>query len=191
MYDKVDCSGETDNFLGVDVGRAHDFTVLTVVSTSGADFSVKEIKILRETPYEQQLQCIKELNERYHFRKGYVDSTGIGNMLAEYCHTKVSALISGYQFTEQSKAALFNNLIYVVNNNRLFVEKSVREDIINDLGGITRVVTENGGIRFQSDYIGQSHSDIATSIALAVKAGSQIRVQGFLPQTGTFRSKFL
>jgi hypothetical protein len=56
------------------------------------------------------LQIIKELNEKYHFKNGYVDETGIGNALAEFISKQVNSQIKGLSFTSSNKTPMYEFL---------------------------------------------------------------------------------
>lgn len=71
-------------YLGFDVARTGDFSALVVLKRNkDGRVRVVAIHLLKNTPYNQQLEFVKKLNSKYSFFGGYTDAVGVGSMLAE------------------------------------------------------------------------------------------------------------
>ena len=73
-------SPEGANFLGADIGAQQDPTVLFSVRRSADKKQLAQIgmKITRGTMLTDTLRHIKNLDESFHYKKMYIDSSGLG-----------------------------------------------------------------------------------------------------------------
>ena len=68
-----------DNFLGVDVGAQNDPTVLFSVKRINRERLIQTaMEITKNTMLTETLKRIKDSDERYHYKKMYIDSSGLG-----------------------------------------------------------------------------------------------------------------
>lgn len=153
--------------LGIDIGRTHDKTAITILADTLEGTFVEEVKILSNMEFRDQFEQIKALIVALKPRKVTIDRTGIGMQLAEDLEREFGALIDGLAFTAQSKLEIFNNL------KKAFSQSTCRipddPELKKDLNKIRRMVTANG-ISYKADSDDTGHADKATSIALAYRA---------------------
>lgn len=86
-------------YLGMDVGRKHDKTALTLLYATSKATYLDNIITLSQCEYSQQVQVVKDLDAKHHFRAGFVDEGGIGSALAEQVTKTISSRIRGLAFT--------------------------------------------------------------------------------------------
>ncbi len=169
------CVGETlmignegENFLGIDVGRHKDLTVMTVMSAVGKRFCFKRSEVLKNCDFKTQRETALQIIKEEHIRNGCIDSTGIGAQLAEEI-TKECALIQPIHFTAATKEQI------VLHTKKLFEEKNIEipdnRKLIADIHSITKSVTPSGNIRFDATRDEKGHADRFWALALALHAG--------------------
>jgi hypothetical protein len=155
-------------FMGWDVAKYHDFSVMTVIDA----FTNRVVYFYRtnQTSYEVQIKKAAEIANRYN---AYVlqDVTGVGDPILESLKALVGA--DGYLFTNASKKILVEHLqlafqhrtISIPNIAVLIAELRVFEYKFNP---VTRVVTYGAP--------DNAHDDCVISLALAYFAAARPHV---------------
>lgn len=159
------------DFLGYDVGSTNDRSVLTDLRTADNDvYWVDAPVVMSRTSYEDQLQALAALQEKRRFRKGYVDSNGIGSAVAEFARKKVSALIEPWHWTAQNKTQAYEALRDLVFRRKIFFPRSAERLVRDDFRNVRRVVGQSGAVSYVAGRNGDGHSDFVSSLVLAVMA---------------------
>ena len=150
---------------------------------------VCDIIVLNKVSYENQLQICKQLNDKYKFKFGYVDETGIGNALAEFISKKVNSQIKGLSFTSANKTPMYEYLRSQIFQHKLFINKKFQSIIEQDFQNVQRIVTENGQVKFNAGRDQNGHSDITSALVLCLNAIRQNPVTFSNPQAGIYPSR--
>jgi phage FluMu gp28-like protein len=163
---------ERELYLGVDVGRTSDLTVLWLLERIMGQFFTRKIIILKNKTFSEQEAVLYELMAIPALRRTCIDSTGLGMQFAERAQEKFGTYrVEPVRFTAQVK----EELAYPV--RALFEDKAVKipkdDQIRADLRGIRKVTTAAGNIRFEADRGANGHSDRFWALALAVHAGGR------------------
>jgi len=166
--DLLDAKGPL--YMGVDVGRDHDLTVIWVLERLGdVAYSRRVICLERET-LDAQEHAPYEALELPQVRRCCIDQTGIGRQFAERARQRYGWKVEGIHFT----AGLKEELAYPL--RAAFEDRSVRipnEPLIrSDLRAIKKETTASGNIRFTADRGKNGHSDRFWALALAMHAGA-------------------
>lgn len=162
--------GKNPLYLGVDVGRDHDLTVLWLVEKfGGVSFTRRKIELRNETFDEQERQ-LYALLALPQLRRCCIDATGIGRQFAERAQQRFGTYkVEQVQFTGPVKEELAYPL------RAAFEDKSVRvpndELVRADLRAVKKETTSSGNIRFTADRGKNGHSDRFWALALALHAG--------------------
>lgn len=157
-------------FVGVDIGRDHDLTVIWVVEKmSDTSFTRRVIVCDRET-FEAQEAKLYEILALPQVRRCCIDQTGMGRQFAERAQQRFGKYkVEGIHFTGPVK----EELAYPV--RAAFEDRSVRiphdDKIRSDLRAIKKDTTASGNIRFTADRGKNGHSDRFWALALALHAG--------------------
>lgn len=168
-------------YLGVDIGRKHDLTAISIISSNNKGVFVKDITTLRNTPYVEQIKIIKDLNCKYHFVSGYIDEGGIGSAVAEQIHDEISVNLKGMSFTSQSKTPLYERLRSFILDRKIKFNSDIKDIVISDFQMVSRVVTDNGNVKYEARRSSEGHGDIVSSIVLAVAAYAQNKTSNIQP----------
>ena len=168
------CEGEpvddgiSPQYIGMDIGRHRDLSVLVVLTRLGDVLTATEICVLERMPFARQLEVLCAKAASHRVRRVCIDSTGIGAMLAEEAGRKLGWKAEGVTFTASSKGELYGSM------RRAFEERSIRipseRELREDLHSVQRVVSTGGGVTYSAPRTPSGHADRAAALALAVRA---------------------
>ena len=179
-YEDKDINGTP--YFGMDVGSKADRSAMVVCKQVKDITYLDDIIVLNKVSYENQLQICKQLNDKYKFKFGYVDETGIGNALAEFISKKVNSQIKGLSFTSSNKTPMYEYLRSQIFQHKLFINKKFQSIIEQDFQNVQRIVTENGQVKFNAGRDQNGHSDITSALVLCLNAIRQNPVTFSNPQ---------
>ena len=155
-------------YIGMDVGRQKDLSVIITAAKCGDVLVVTGIDTLRKMPFADQLAILCDKARASRVRGVCIDSTGIGAMLAEEAVRKVGGKVQPVQFTVQSKGEMYGLM------RRRFEERSIRipvdRDLREDLHAVQRLVSTGGNVTYSAPRNADGHSDRAAALALCCLA---------------------
>jgi len=162
---------EKELYLGVDVGRTSDLTVMWVLERVMGSFFTKKIVNLQNKTFSEQESVLYDLLAISAIRRTCIDSTGLGMQFAERAIEKFGTYrVEAVRFSAPVK----EELAYPVRS--AFEDKAVKiprdDEIRADLRGIRKTTTAAGNIRFEADRGPSGHSDRFWALALAIHAAS-------------------
>lgn len=162
---------ENELYLGVDVGRSKDLTVMWLLERVTGSYFTRKIVELQNTSFSAQEDILYELLAIPAIRRCCIDSTGLGMQFAERAQEKFGTYrVESVRFS----ATVKEELAYPVRS--AFEDLAVRiprNDVIRaDLRGIRKKTTAAGNIRFEADRGPDGHSDRFWALALAIHAAS-------------------
>lgn len=163
---------ESEVYLGVDIGRERDLTVIWVLEKLGDVFYTQFVYTLHCATFEAQEGTLYHLLELPSVKRCCIDQTGIGRQFAERAQKRFGKYkVEGVTFT----SAVKEELAYPVRD--AFEQKRVRipsdPKIRADLRAIKKEITASGNIRFTADRGENGHSDRFWALALALHAGGR------------------
>jgi phage FluMu gp28-like protein len=168
--DLLDCKNPL--FVGVDVGREHDLTVIWLIEqVGGVNFTRRVIEMSRQT-FDAQEQTLYELLKLPMVRRCCIDQSGLGRQFAERAAKKFGAYrVEGVSFTVSTK----EELAYPV--RVAFEERTIKVPFTNairaDLRGVRKEVTSSGHTRFAGERNRYGHCDRFWALALALHAAKR------------------
>lgn len=152
--------------IGVDLAKTVDFSVLTVM-----DSVTREVVYwdrFQDLAWSIQKLKIQELARRYNNALCIVDSTGVGDPIAEDLSRSGISLWyqgekPGFKFTNDSKNQLINNLAISIEQRRItFPNEPI---LVDELGAFEYSITDGGKIKYGAPD--GKHDDCVISLALA------------------------
>lgn len=160
---------EIELYLGVDVGRAHDLTVITLIARVAGIFFTRRLLCLANQTFDAQEKELYRLLELPNVRRCCIDQTGIGRQFTERAQQRFGEYkVEGVNFTGPVKEALAYPL------RAAFEDKIIRiprdRALEADLRAVKKDTTAAGNIRFTADRGKNGHSDRFWSLALAIHA---------------------
>lgn len=96
---------EGNSYLGVDLARVEDFTVLTLVDSTGRQCYFERFN---QISWDRQIASIESVWSRFGRPKVVLDVTGVGDPIYQRLR-KLGIDVHPYQFTNSSKEALIDN----------------------------------------------------------------------------------
>jgi phage FluMu gp28-like protein len=162
-------------YVGVDVGRDHDLTVIWVVEAVGSIRLTRKIIELRAETFDAQEHALYEVLALPQMRRCCIDRTGIGRQFFERAERRFGRYrVEGVNFTGPVKEELAYPL------RAAFEDCSIRvpntPQIRSDLRSIRKETTKSGNIRITADRGKNGHADRFWALALALHAGKRSAV---------------
>ena len=156
-------------YVGVDIGRKKDLTVLWLVEKLGDVLYTREVICLqnmRKSEQEAVLWPLIAMAERT-----CIDATGLGIGWADDAQDKFGEYrVEAVTFTARVKESLAYPVRSIMEDRRLRIpyDKHVRAD----LRQVTKQTTASGNIRFTAERTPDGHSDRFWALALAIQAAA-------------------
>ena len=169
FYDTIP-AGQTAYYMGMDIGRKHDRTAITILKQVNDKTYLENVVSLSKCEYSEQIKIVKDLNSKYQFKAGFIDEGGIGSAVAEQISKTVSSRLQGMQFTGSNKTKLYEAVRAKIFDHTLLFNPQYKEDLKADFNNVRRLVTEAGQVKFEAGRDETGHSDICSSLTLAVEA---------------------
>jgi phage FluMu gp28-like protein len=189
-------------YIGVDVGRTFDWTVITVIEKRAPRLLVRGILRIRNLSLPQQQERLGQICSNHLFRHACIDMTGIGLGLYEYSHRQWGSRISGLNFarnvplpsnyaseagsatTVRVPELLALKLLRAYSDRLLQhpIDSTLREELRRP----ERLTTPSGQVSIAADRNSGGHADHFWSLALAVHAAQARAAGGFqvIPMPG-------
>ena len=140
--------GASPIYIGMDIGRSHDLSVIVTAVKLGDVLAVIDITELKKMAFADQLDVLVGKARANRVQGVCIDSTGIGAMLAEEAVRKVGGKVQPVQFTVQSKGEMYGLM------RRRFEERSIRvpvdRDLREDLHAVQRLVSTGGNVTYSA-----------------------------------------
>lgn len=161
---------KNDLYVGVDVGRRKDLTVIWCLERFENNKYTRKVKVLEKTPFHIQYEILSAILKHSKLRRCCIDSTGIGMQLAETAQKDFGQYrVEAVMFTNKSKEEMAYNLRTNFENKSVYIPNE--HDIREDLHSIRKQVTAAGNIRFDADSSEvNGHADRFWALALALIA---------------------
>ena len=156
-----------DLFMGVDIGRKRDLTVIWLWEKVGDVFWTRMVRRL----FRESFAVQREILFTYlpFVRRCCIDATGLGMQLAEEATMRFGTRAEAVTFTAAVKEDL------AVSLRRRFEDRQVRipgdREIREDLHSVKKYVTVAGNVRFDAERTEAGHADHFWAAALGVHAG--------------------
>lgn len=168
-YDQIP-SGNSGYYFGMDIGRKHDRTAISILKAVGDKAYLENIITLDKCPYKEQIDLVKKLHTKHKFTAGYIDEGGIGSAVAEQITKEVSSKLKGLQFTGSNKTPLYEAVRAKVFDHKLLFNPEFKQQIVSDFLNVHRLVSETGVVKFEAGSSNAGHSDVTSSLTLALEA---------------------
>lgn len=161
-------------FLGIDIGRKHDITVVWCAELVGDVAITRFVKEFRHTEFETQQAFILDCLSRRSCTFCCIDATGIGAQLAEAAYKRYPGKVEQCMFSAPFKKQIYlgmqkdfqAGMIQIPHDDENAIGGSIEEDIHN----VQRVFTSSGNLLFYAPTNDDGHSDRASALALCLHA---------------------
>ena len=154
-------------YVGFDVARRRDLSVLWVCEAVGDLLWTREVVCMKGATFAEQMDRLRSVMEFYRVVMTSIDQTGMGEMVVDEARRLFGATrVSGVLFTGPVKQDLAIALKQRFEDRRLRIpsDKAIRDDH----HAVRRVTTAAGNPRFDADRTELGHADRFWAHALAV-----------------------
>ncbi|MEM7046981.1 MAG: terminase family protein [Pseudomonadota bacterium] len=158
-----------DVYVGVDIGRKRDLTVIWVVEKVGDIAWTREVVSLKAATFAEQDHELDRIMAAYRVRRVCMDATGLGMKPVEDAQGRHGKYrIEGVTFTAAVKQELatITRQAFERATVRIPIDKAVR----TAHRAVRRIQTAAGNIRFDADRTEAGHADEFWAHALALHA---------------------
>ncbi|ADH63786.1 protein of unknown function DUF264 [Allomeiothermus silvanus DSM 9946] len=165
---RTDGALEGDLYLGMDIGRHRDLSVIWVAERVGDVLWTRRVIWLERTPFATQREVLYSLLPQV--RRACIDASGLGMQLAEEAQSRFGSRVEPVMFTRAVKEDL------AVTLRRKFEDRLIRippdDRIRESLHAVRRITTSAGHIRFDADRDDAGHADEFWAAALMAHAAA-------------------
>jgi len=153
-------------FLGLDLGKAQDYSVVAIVKRDGSTLKLIYLKQFPlNTPYAMVVGSIRNLTEKAYINRGYIDNTGLGAPITEEIQSFAPQL-EGITLTAKAKQEIYSNLRLIMEQGRLILPSE--RTLITQINELTYTLDKQGQITF--NHPARGHDDQLTALTLAAYA---------------------
>lgn len=149
-------------FAGLDLAKVEDYTVLVILNY---EREVVFVDRFHRLDWSIQVNRIKAATEKYNNACIYCDTTGVGEPVYENL-LQAGCWVEPYPFTQQSKAALIDNLSILMEQELITL---LRPDLwpegLDELESFQYSVTDTGNVKTSAPC--SYHDDCVVALALA------------------------
>jgi hypothetical protein len=154
--------------IGVDLGKAEDFTVITVVKESTGE--IVYVNRFNKIDWSLQKEHIKAVCKIYQDNIVHIDSTGLGSPIVEDL-SKSGLIVRGFVFTNTSKQILIEQLVVAIEQKLLSIpDCKETKFLIDELKCFSYELLPSGKLRYTAPE--GLHDDGVISLALAIRGMS-------------------
>lgn len=174
--------GGTTYYLGADLARLQDFTVIVVMDSDGNQVFIDRFN---EIDWNLQEKRIKSVAEKYNNAQVWLDVTGIGDPIYEALR-EMDMDIEPYKFTNESKKQLIQMLMMSLEQEKIKIfnkEDKNGKIQFDEMVIFEYEMTSSGLVRYQAPE--GYHDDCVIGLALANWGVQQKQGGAFgIPKTG-------
>jgi hypothetical protein len=154
--------------IGIDLGKAEDFTVITVIKESTGELVY--INRINKIDWSLQKDHIKAVARIYRNNIIHIDSTGLGDPIVDDL-TRGGLVVRGFKFSNTSKQVLIEQLIVAIEQQLLSIPDTIETKfLIDELKAFSYELLPSGKLRYTApDGL---HDDGVMSLGLAIRGMS-------------------
>ena len=160
------------SYVGMDIGRRRDLTVIWVCEQVGDVLWTREVRVMRRASFASQESALADVMLRYWPVRTAIDQTGLGEAPVEAAQRRYGEnRVEGVTFTLASKQDMAVRVKQVMEDRRLRLpmgDAAMRADLYS----LRKLSMPGGGVRFVGGEGADGHADRAWALMLALRAGA-------------------
>ncbi|MDD3466011.1 MAG: terminase family protein [Campylobacterales bacterium] len=180
-----------DLYLGVDIGRKKDLTVMWVVEKLGRVKYTRVVIVMERATFKAQREQLFALLAHPKLRRACIDATGLGMQLAEEAQEAFGKYkVEAVTITAKVKEDIAYGLHTSIEDREFFIpaDRAVREDFHS----VRKITTAAGNIRFDvAKTETDGHGDRFIAAALADNASKDTYSELIITSSGKRSSQNL
>jgi len=156
-------------YAGVDFGKLEDYSVIAILRREGDQLKLIYLyEFSLGTPYSSVIGHLVRANQRFQFRKVFVDQTGVGEPVIEELKAQGIQKVEGLTFTVKTKEELLTCLKLAMEQKRLKMPYHRR--LCEQINEQQYEYSKSGHLTFS--HPAGSHDDMLWSLALGCYAAT-------------------
>jgi len=188
---KPELAGGGPFYVGMDIGRRRDLTIIWVDEEVGDVLWTREVVKMKGASFAAQDEELHRIFEHYRPRRLCMDQTGMGEKMVEDAKRRYGEyVVEGLLFTPMVK----QDLAYAM--KRKFEDRELRLPVDQEIRrahhAVKKTTTVAGNVRFDAERTEAGHADEFWAHALAVHASGDALIEpavaGADPDFDTYRS---
>lgn len=158
-------------FVGIDVGRVHDLTVIFIIELVGDVFWLRQMVVFEDMTLPDQIETtIRLLKLLPSLSRCCIDTGSFGLSMVEYAQRELGEYrIEGVNFSLKSKADMAIRIKEIFQDQRIRIPRNDR--LREGLHKVKKLVTAAGNERFDAERDDAGHADEFWAVALSLLAG--------------------
>ncbi|MFO0837160.1 MAG: hypothetical protein U1D55_01430 [Phycisphaerae bacterium] len=140
-----------DLYVGVDVGRLHDLTVLAFIELTQTEFVCRGFIELRGAPFDEQEQMLAAVMGLSNLRRCLLDATGMGLQLAERAQRRWGWRIQPVTISAPVKEDLCARMQRAFQRGEMRIPAD--RTLHSDLHSVERQITLAGNLRYAAGRV--------------------------------------
>lgn len=149
-------------YMGLDIARKRDWTVITVMDASTNPKRVVAYKRIQKVKWDAQIELILSMAAQWGVRGVIADGTGVGDPLVERLRDRMTVPVASVVFTNRSKEEFIQNLALGFESAALLIPDD--PVYVNELKGYEAELLPSGRLRYGAPS--GMNDDIVISLAL-------------------------
>lgn len=158
-------------YLGFDVGRTTDLSVLWLSEAEGEHASTRRIIEMANTTFSEQERVLYSYLERPEVIRAGIDGSGIGRQLAERAQEKFGNKVEIVIFTSAVKEDLAVTTRKKMEDRQFSIPNNPK--LIADFRSIRKETTSAGNVRYVGERTANGHADRWWAACLSLHAMKQ------------------
>jgi len=155
-------------YLGIDIGRTRDLTVLYTWESIEDVLYTREVKAMKGVSFAEQRNEIQARLKSPSYIRAKIDKGGIGMQLAEELEAEFPHKLEGIQLNSARQGQLAEMMKARFGNTKARIPDD--PDLINDFRLVSNTVTKNGVPTIQTERNSSGHGDRFWAAALGMMA---------------------
>ena len=177
-------------FLGVDIGRHKDLTVMWLGEETGGVCFTRKVAFLNKVPFRRQEKVLREeFLDLPNFARCCIDMTGIGEQMSENAQADYGSKVEPVRFTAEVKEHMAFGLKNSMEDANFRTPGEPKTE--GDFRKIKKTTTISGNIRFDGERDADGHSDRFWAGALCHEARTKKgRPAAWAPEVGAIEGSY-
>lgn len=153
-----DAIGNGPLYLGVDIGRHHDLTVMWLAEKTGGTLITRKIAFLNKVPFRRQEEILRdEFMKLKNLVRACIDQTGIGEQMAENARADFGYKVEPIRFLSEVKITMAFAVRTSMEDGSFKTPDVQRVE--SSFHKIKKTTTVAGNIRFDGERDQDGHAD--------------------------------
>lgn len=162
-------------FMGVDFGRSKHNTVLWTWEKLGDVAVCRELKVIKRTAYQEQIDEILSRMQRRQYSRAFMDRGVFGDVIVEQVSKKYPGVVVGVAMNPDEQARLANKFAAAVQQRKVRLPDDL--EMKQDFQLVSSTITKNGREVMVTEEDETGHADRFWAAALGYNALSLFAIQ--------------